>query len=456
MNQFFCQYEWHLGEKIIGYCINSQCKNKSSYCYFCLQHYHRGHQNDCIDINTINQIIQQQINDRKDFIQKIQNKFSQIEKIIQTIKNQSDLEIDNLIKMETFLKTNAHNDFRNNIHIIKQCHNSNQQIKDWEFLHNLDLVEQTIKNASNNREKHYQQLDVNIIIAKRFYKNGQSLSNKNQYHNALEQFNQATLFDPNNDEYHLAKSNQLLNLQQYEQAIQCCQDTIKLNPQSYLAHCNSGFALNRMNSQEQARIFLEKAIQINPKEVQAYIIKGEMLFNQQSYKEALQCFETVIRISPNAYPAYKFQANILNKLKKFTEAFNVSLKALQINVNDLEAYLLLTFALNQLKDFERTIQYCDDAIQNQLKSEILYNNKGYALLNLKQYGKAIENFDQALLINPNYALSISNKGDALSGLKQYQQALLNYQKAYQISKDPNHLVKQLQLKLQIQQREQQQ
>ncbi|CAD8115267.1 unnamed protein product [Paramecium sonneborni] len=286
MDNYFCRYDFHNGQIIQGYCLNSECTSQPQYCQQCLSHLHNQHLQDCKDRNYLAQLIQSSIDSQNDFQRDTKSKIQNLEYITQKKLDYSFQEMEKLKQMQNYFQQESYQNFKKDIHILKKYYQGVEQKKNsiyhhklGDFLSQIDSFSQTLQIAQNDILQ--EQIEKNQIMAKQQYEKGLTLSSGQHYQKALECFNQAILLDSRKEEYYIAKSNQLLNLNDYRNAIQSCDIAIRMKPQSYLAYCNKGFALNRINLYEEARNCCEKAIQINPNSAQAFIIKGSHFYLQR-------------------------------------------------------------------------------------------------------------------------------------------------------------------------------
>lgn len=177
--------------------------------------------------------------------------------------------------------------------------------------------------------------------AKSLFFIGEIYNKQKQYQKAIEAFQMALSFAP--DDYFSLNNwgNVLSKLRKHDEAIVKYKKVIEIKPDYCIAYSNLGNNLNHIGEYSLAIQYLNKAIKRcrDKKESNSNlaIIKtnwGVSLANLGKIEEAKLSFQNAIDIDPNSYPAY----TALACYSKFEKAVELCKKALDLNPDYAPAY----------------------------------------------------------------------------------------------------------------------
>ncbi len=239
------------------------------------------------------------------------------------------------------------------------------------------------------------------------------ITNKNNLHRAEEFFNLA--FNSNDPRIQ----------------VELYKNVLKIDPQNKDAMNNMAVGYNNLNEPIKAIEFAKKAIELDTNYYQAYSNRAQAYNLLDDYDNAIKDADKAIEIEPKFEYAYSIKGNALTKKGLLDEAEIVLNKAVDMSPNSAEAHYNLAFFYEERGSY-------DKSLDNYLKSEkldyankaMLYNNMAVLYRRLKKFDTAIEFIDKAKLFNPNFpnlngtlALIYADNGDEANFYKYLKIAL---------------------------------
>lgn len=241
---------------------------------------------------------------------------------------------------------------------------------------------------------------------------------REQYEDALKDFERAISFDQTNASAYIGQGealNQLTSIhpfpvdERYEKALAAFGQAISLDKTNARAYVGKGRALFNINApileeKEGSQIWeaLEQAISLDPKNADAYIVQGDAFTAIERYEKAISAYEKAIEVSTffNRY-ASNGMGDALYSLGRYTEAIDI---------------------------YDRVIQEVPDLAY-------AYNRKGNSLYNLELYEEALAAYEKAISLNYSEVTIYTQKGKTLYYLNRYQEALIAYERVIQLGKN---------------------
>ncbi|BAZ52141.1 TPR repeat-containing protein [Nostoc sp. NIES-4103] len=223
---------------------------------------------------------------------------------------------------------------------------------------------------------------------------------RGNYHQAIENFNQAIQIK---EDFAVAYSDRCLaylHLQDYHQAIADCTQAINIAPKNIEAYLNRGLAYYRQKNFSDAIADDNQAIALQPADFRAYYNRGLALSGAGSDLEAIDDFNRTLTLIPP-----KLNSTV-------TDIFN----------DRGLAYL-------KLQNLEKAMLDFNQAIHLNSQDYRAYFNRGCADSRNGDDLGAVRDFSQAIRLNPNNALAYVNRGLARYRLGYYQRAIADLQTA---------------------------
>ena len=156
--------------------------------------------------------------------------------------------------------------------------------------------------------------------AEKHYQAGLQLLNKQQNQNAIIEFDEAIILNPQLAEAYNNRGFAKQELKRYEEAIADYNEAIKINPQYADAYYNRGLAKQELKRYEEAITDYTEAIKINPQYAEAYNNRGSAKLSLKRYEEAITDYKKAISLNPQHVNAHYNLGLLYRLLGKEKEA----------------------------------------------------------------------------------------------------------------------------------------
>ncbi|MGC1709604.1 MAG: tetratricopeptide repeat protein [Nitrosotalea sp.] len=152
------------------------------------------------------------------------------------------------------------------------------------------------------------------------------------------------------------------NLREYDKAIEEFDKAIAYDPNDTLAHFKKGESLYQLGRYDEALKAYDEVIRINPNYDDAHFGKGNVLFDIERYDEALKAYDEVIRINPNGYGGHFNKALIFEKLDRKEESLQEYDKAIRLAPNNADVHNNKANVLKRSGDLHEAMEEVDLAL----------------------------------------------------------------------------------------------
>lgn len=231
---------------------------------------------------------------------------------------------------------------------------------------------------------------------------------------------------------------ELYNKQQYSEAIAEFNKVLDIDKNLFFVHYYKGRALLDLGKFQEAITSLNKAIELTSTKENAdyYFYRGVAYSNLDDYKNALENFEKAVTLNPSQHTYHDRKGYCLYKQEKYQEAVDSFNNAINKNTTeqDPDYYFRRGMALYAMSRYETALESYEDAIKIRHDGNY-YRNKGIVLKCLERYSEAIESFNKAIEKNQDDADSYFNKGNTFCLDNKFEEALKCYDKAISLAKD---------------------
>ena len=209
-----------------------------------------------------------------------------------------------------------------------------------------------------------------------------------------------------------------IDLENYDKALDYFEKAIEFDPDNAIAWFLRGYCYQQVDEWKKALGSYDKALQIDPENTAAWLSKGAAIYQSGEYGEAIRCYDTALAINPRYAGALASKGIILTDLKRHEEAIKCFDRALEIDPNDTVAWHGKGKALNNLKMYEEAIKCFDRVLDIDPNDTDSWCEKGKALNNLKMYEEAARCYKKALEIeiDSNSAAAWLAKGSSAVSL----------------------------------------
>ena len=228
------------------------------------------------------------------------------------------------------------------------------------------------------------------------------------------------------------------NKQQYPEAIAEFDKVLEIDKTLFFVHYYRGKALLDLGKFQEAISSLNKAIELTSRKENAdyYFYRGVAYSNLDDYKNALENLEKSLTINPSQHIYHDRKGYCLYKQEKYQEAVYSFNEAINKNTTeqDPDYYYRRGMALYAMSRYENALMSYEDAIKIRDDGNY-YRNKGIVLKCLERYPEAIESFNKAIEKNQDDADSYFNKGNTFCSDNKFEEALKYYDEAISLAKD---------------------
>ena len=138
---------------------------------------------------------------------------------------------------------------------------------------------------------------------------GLELHQQGRFEEAIQDYNEAILLDPQRVEAFNNRGRAYLNIDQAGKAIEDVDQVLRLDPQLAEAYYNRGLAYSKLGQAEKADADFDQAIRLDP-ELERSIV-GKLFHKGENLKKAIEILDEVIRLNPGFADDYLSRGNML-------------------------------------------------------------------------------------------------------------------------------------------------
>ena len=177
-----------------------------------------------------------------------------------------------------------------------------------------------------------------IELAKKYFLEGLSFFNINDFINAEEKFKQSLCYVPNRVSTLLNLSSSQIKLKKFDEAKKNIENLITIDGGNCEAFSNLGFIEKEVGSLEEAIKLFDKSLLKNPLYIDAIFNKANALYEIGNYREALTCYEKSIALGLNNTEIYLNRGSTLHQLKRCSEAVTCYDQAIALEPENVDAH----------------------------------------------------------------------------------------------------------------------
>ena len=183
--------------------------------------------------------------------------------------------------------------------------------------------------------------------------------------------------------------------EEFEQALADYNQAIQLNPKYAEAYNNRGGVYHEQGKYDLALADYNQAIQLNPKYAEAYNNRGGVYHEQGKYDLALADYNQAIQLNPKYAEAYNNRGLVYNDQRKYDLALADYSQAIQLNPKDAYAYYNRGNVYDDQGKYDLAIADYSQAIQLNPKYANAYYTRGLTNKDQRNMEKAISDFEKA-------------------------------------------------------------
>ena len=285
------------------------------------------------------------------------------------------------------------------------------------------------------------------------YLTGLQLYSEGNFEKAIEHFNKAIEFTPDDAESYKYRAKAKAALGHLTEAIADYNQVIKLNPDDVDAYKGRGEVKRKLDDYAGAIEDYTHAIERNPNDAYAYKNRADAKHKLQDYTGAIADYTYALELNPDDAEIYKKRGKAKSELGDDAGRIADYNQYLKRNPQDASAYNDLADTKRKLgdyagaiEDYTRAIKKIKDGSFNyQTYAEhglstvtvtpddsyvyYIYNNRGWAKQKLGDHTGALEDFTQAIKRKPEEAHAYQNRGIAKADLNDHAGAVEDFTNA---------------------------
>ena len=223
--------------------------------------------------------------------------------------------------------------------------------------------------------------------------------------------------------------------EEFEQALADYNQAIQLNPKYADAYNNRGNVYYNQGKYDLALADYNQAIQLNPKYADAYNNRGNVYYNQGKYDLALADYNQAIQLNPKYADAYNNRGNVYYNQGKYDLALADYNESIRLNNPQLWLpYNNRGLVYNDQRKYDLALADYSQAIQLNPKDAYAYYNRGNVYDDQGKYDLAIADYSQAIQLNPKYANAYYTRGLTNKDQRNMEKAISDFEKAADLYK----------------------
>src|SRR6266487_3156381 len=223
-------------------------------------------------------------------------------------------------------------------------------------------------------------------------------------------------------EQYLRKGDALYDEQRYTEALEAYNLALTFAPNDALACNNRGLTYRNLKDYHRAIADYDRAIALAPSNAFMYNNRGYAYSLLQDYHRAIADYDRAIALEPNYPLAYYNRGNAYDELGDSQKALADFSYAITLDPNYAKAYTNRGYVYRNQGDYQKALADFDRALVLDPNNHIAYNGRGLTYSELQEFARAIADFDRALSLDPNYKTVLSNKANVLSKLLERKNA----------------------------------
>lgn len=247
--------------------------------------------------------------------------------------------------------------------------------------------------------------------AQKYNSRGLNYFTRNDFKNALKEFNKAAKIDPKNPEYPNNAGIAALNLRRPADALQYFDAALQLNSDLPLYHYNRGLALMQLSRPRQAEEAFLAATARNAEYLEAWVYLGLLQYNERQFAKAEEAWRKAADLREDAEVTNNLGMALLeqNKTEEAEKRFRA---AIAINANYPLSYFNLGVLLQRRNDWAGAESHYRQAVRLDPNNYAPYYNLAIVLENQEKNDEAIQALKTYLQKLPPQAAQLRTDAEA--------------------------------------------
>lgn len=256
---------------------------------------------------------------------------------------------------------------------------------------------------------------------------------KENYTEAIQNFNVAIIAKPNDFEAYFLRGIAKYSLSDYRGAVDDFTRTLEIHPLYVRAYHYRGVANDRLSNYADAMKDYRHAIGLDPFSEELHIASGSTLMHLKDFPNAVAEFDTALIINPenaNAYISRGIAKRYLNDLDGALADMN---SAVYNDFFNIEAIVRRGMIELEREEYQEAMNDFNAALRMDKDNPLIYFNRAVAYLNLGDTIAALEDYETVNRLDQRNALTYFNRAIIYSVREEYDIALALYNKVVEIN-----------------------
>ena len=256
---------------------------------------------------------------------------------------------------------------------------------------------------------------------------------KENYTEAIHNFNIATIAKPNDFEAYFLRGIAKFSLGDYSGAVDDFTRTLEIHPLYVRAYHYRGVANDRLSNYADAMADYKQAISLDPFSEELHIASGSTLMHLNDYQNAVAEFDTALIINPENANAYISRGIAKRYLDDLDGALIDMNNAVYYDYFNIEAVVRKGMIELEREEYEAAMADFNNALRMDKDNPLIYFNRAIAYLNLGDTTAALKDYEKVNNLDQRNALTYFNRAIIYSMREEYDVALALYNKVIEIN-----------------------
>lgn len=256
---------------------------------------------------------------------------------------------------------------------------------------------------------------------------------KENYTDAIHNFNIAIIAKPNDFEAYFLRGIAKYSLGDFSGAVDDFTRTLEIHPLYVRAYHYRGVANDRLSNYADAMADFKKAISLDPFSEELHLASGSTLMHLNDYKNAVAEFDTALIINPENANAFISRGIAKRYLDDLDGALNDMNSAVYNDFFNIEAVVRRGMIELEREDYQAAMNDFNEALKMDKDNPLIYFNRAVAYLNLGDTMAALHDYEKVNNLDQRNALTYFNRAIIYSIREEYDVALALYNKVIEIN-----------------------
>lgn len=244
-------------------------------------------------------------------------------------------------------------------------------------------------------------LALDPVYASAYLLRGIAYSSLSEYQHAIENFDRALALDTRNTFTYAHRAIAHRKLKNYEQAIVDFDCALLLDPQLGGASILRSLTYEEFDEARRGLGDFDYVLELNPHDAQAYALRGMAFYSLNEYQRAIQNLNRALELDPNDAQVYASRGHVYLELGDIGQAISDFHRSRELDPYDVYVGLILEWvSMGQQEPDPDTPARLEAIAAINLHQYAAYVSQGIALLLRERFEEALAELEQAILLDP--------------------------------------------------------